>query len=1137
MRLIKVDIHRFDDQNSLHLGPLAAGLNAICGPQGSGKTAIASFIRSLMYPSAHVALDRLPHSTNPRNGSMIWMDQSGHHRTSSDRQGVSLTIDPQAREGYWADRTTFIGSDHRSWDNIPVDAYDAIYSGRLGEVSLERLWHAAKKIGIQGRTYVQQETDYHDPRTDVTERISDQPHRSYWEREKAQILLQLDEIDRRIKMSRTSMHDADKAADHRRQELRAELEWLTARESELLRSISGYDAEPYSSKPSDRRTFEASNRHEHSDRRGQLDRIEKMLQQLSQTLPEWQRQIAGLESLMAMLPWNGTTTYLGGYLEGTRTLTERIDRYLIQLETFLQTQQSVGLQAANAPTAPTFFLDLSSCLETIRVARAKLSANDLRSSVEHLNELVSKLRGQAAAIADSIHRETENRKLLVALIADSSAMREAVQGAYTPTSFEPSAPLRSGHTWTSEAQMELERVRARRQIVERELLARADWSFAAAGSPVCSSATLVRDKACLEDQLRRVEERLAVWKPARERTIRTEPVIHRERLEQTLTPLAESYLAELTGGTVMNLPHWARDGRNNRRCVDCCQDQNDRRSSGLHASSRQERQLVELALRLAIVDLAATSKICNLPLILDNAFESYDGDLLDRVIEVLDRFCQRGHQVLLMTRDELVAERVAAVHGGICHLQPYQALNPVKYQRLLAPIEFPTVVERPRNGTNWQDVNQHLQAIANEQEGDVAPAPVPPIARREVQPKSQFYLTLRSPLESAPSIPEAARSILYQHGIEEVGQFMEIDPRELSAWFSDLAIRADSIRDWQAECDLLCHVPNLRPFDARVLVGCGFHSPRLVRRTDPRDLLLRVETFLMTSRGRAIMATASRYELARMQRWLSTSGRDTSKVFSDYAVTSSPDRIDLYSDSVRFRTTESSRVGRTGPGNFETFAAGRSSSNSAATEQGAGSIGRRRSTSSSTGSITKRRRKTTRRSRSNARVSNSGNGVVRMNSRSPEVQSSGSGALRFYLDLDSPIVDAPSIGSVTADKLMAIGVHKVRDLLSTSAQDLAVRLNHPRVSEDEIARWQQQATFVCSVPNLRGHDAQLLVAANVFDVQSLSGSDPDVLLAKVLQVSRSMVGQRILRNSPPPGRDEVVNWISWAQHARTIRAA
>ena len=96
-------------------------------------------------------------------------------------------------------------------------------------------------------------------------------------------------------------------------------------------------------------------------------------------------------------------------------------------------------------------------------------------------------------------------------------------------------------------------------------------------------------------------------------------------------------------------------------------------------------------------------------------------------------------------------------------------------------------------------------------------------------------------------------------------------------------------------------------------------------------------------------------------------------------------------------------------------------------------------------------------------------------------------AERYFLSLDSDVVDGPSIGPKTADRLDPLGIKTIRDLMRAEPAALAV-CSTPATSRPEtIADWQDQARLVCTVPGLRGTHAQLLVGAGYRSADALAG--------------------------------------------------
>ena len=145
--------------------------------------------------------------------------------------------------------------------------------------------------------------------------------------------------------------------------------------------------------------------------------------------------------------------------------------------------------------------------------------------------------------------------------------------------------------------------------------------------------------------------------------------------------------------------------------------------------------------------------------------------------------------------------------------------------------------------------------------------------------------------------------------------------------------------------------------------------------------------------------------------------------------------------------------------------------------------------------------------------------------------------MRFYLELGDPVVDAPSIGPKTAQKLNDIDIFTVGEFLESDATQIAADLDDRRISEELVLQWQLQSQLVCCIPNLRGHDAQILVACGIEEPATLSTLDAGKFLKQVTEFVDSKEGQRIIRNAKKPDLAEVTAWIEWADSARQLKAA
>ncbi len=484
-------------------------------------------------------------------------------------------------------------------------------------------------------------------------------------------------------------------------------------------------------------------------------------------------------------------------------------------------------------------------------------------------------------------------------------------------------------------------------------------------------------------------------------------------------------------------------------------------------------------------------------------------------------------------------------------------------------------------------------------------------AGRQEAAQRPFFLTVDSPIDQAPSIDAVAAARLRNLNITHITHLMRQDSNRLADSLGLTNVDAATIRRWQSECRLVCRVPQLRGFDARILVGCGITDPAQLAAIPPNDLLVRVQTFLATERGQQILLSGTSYELSRITRWIASANRSVSDSVggvvvdgkrvsarlvrdaddfdtdryeydgelasersngtrrrrvirthhADGRVTVSSDDttkepVRVVSSTTRNSDLEREASGYTGArvydGNSTTHsrksAASRSASqdtlspgSTSGTSRSSSGSSRRSSFGDSSHGDSDRRSKRRKERTSSERAPGEHKTFEYAERESRkfvqrDVEESSS-ALRFYLHRESPIVDAPSIGPRMAEKLMTMGLHTVDDLLQADPASVAEQLEHRRIDEAVVRSWQQQSTLVCRVPMLRGHDAQILVAAGITEPERLAECDPDWLLSQVDPISHSREGKRILRGGTIPDLAEINEWITCAAHHRELIAA
>ena len=534
--------------------------------------------------------------------------------------------------------------------------------------------------------------------------------------------------------------------------------------------------------------------------------------------------------------------------------------------------------------------------------------------------------------------------------------------------------------------------------------------------------------------------------------------------------------------------------------------------------------LVHVAQRLAIAEAMAT-RAEPVPVLIDEALDHISQDDQVASIAYLAHVAAAGQQILLMTGSQRVAELVRQQHGWVAYLKS--------------------------NATPAMDINRQLTAVANDYEASKWFQPnVYSEPLRSATLSSPLYLTERSRIEESPSIDGVLAARLRAVGIDRIGDLLDVDPHWLAEQLRQDGVSDATVASWQAEARLLCSVRQLRPFDARLLVSIGVRTPQQLADMRPSQLLDRVERFVATDRGRRFLRSGSSYELSRITNWIASAkggaGRFQGSSFVDHGWAGSHDEYDRgaldgyhaeYEDeSGSPRRESTSRGSSDRERNSQRQRRPAASSRSARSRSPDYSNLHRAAHSTSAGE--RNVRPAVAREEPGARQPRARLERKARERRHPEaIKLAETSSLKFYLELASPVVDAPSIGPRMAARLEKLGIYTVDQLLAANATSLTDKLNLRRIDAATIRAWQEQARLVCRIPNLRGHDAQLLVACNLTSPEELATMQAAAVLKQVLAVAQSSEGQRILRGSKQPDLVEVNDWIDWASQCRSLNAA
>lgn len=398
---------------------------------------------------------------------------------------------------------------------------------------------------------------------------------------------------------------------------------------------------------------------------------------------------------------------------------------------------------------------------------------------------------------------------------------------------------------------------------------------------------------------------------------------------------------------------------------------------------------------------------------------------------------------------------------------------------------------------------------------------------------------------------------LSEVGVENIGQLLVLTPEDLPVGLRERGISADQVDRWQAIVWMLSIIPGLRVEDAKILVACGVTEPEHLATSLPQQLLERIQRFVGSTEGQRFVPHSPSINLPRINGWLralqSSSGRWQHRGgFSRHSRRQNP------SSTSRTRARRSDResgqpnqilqepVQRDSGSRPENFVAAFPIRNDLVPEREFRQPFVARPPRMHTPDPTNRQKNdfSTDRSRRVERepISIGREAPQREVVRSATIEQKertfhGDSKLRFYLDLKDHIEAAPSIGPKTAERFERIGVRTVEDFIKQTAESMATKLKYQRITADMIRIWQHQTRLVCRIPNLRGHDAQLLVACNLIEPEKIAAMQPQRLLDIILPFARSKEGLKIVRTGKEPDLQEVSDWIRWAGLTRSIHAA
>lgn len=507
--------------------------------------------------------------------------------------------------------------------------------------------------------------------------------------------------------------------------------------------------------------------------------------------------------------------------------------------------------------------------------------------------------------------------------------------------------------------------------------------------------------------------------------------------------------------------------------------------------SRGTLDQVGLSLRVALAAEYAR-RGCHLPLVFDDVLSDSDGDRLDAAVQLLCEAAQT-QQILYFTCQERLAEAFERHEVTVRNLPGSRRAVP----------RIPAAGEA--------DIDRvTLPAIETAVDEDIAV-----LRRRKVQPADPHWLRVDSPIVHVPSIGEQMARRLGSIGIRDLADLIAFDFEQSPVPLDTLQMTPAQLRIWQAEARMLCCIPELNGRDAQVIVAVGLMLPQELAQANADMLLRRIDR--LRGDGRSGWASNGLVWPDRRTVLLWIDQAQRARTFREACIaagrqapteTGSPRRL---FDNANLRRRL--RIDRP-----------------AAELRGPRRLGPRR--------LERRPLATLEAAAATASAPGVELSPAPLDIPAPMIETAPAATkLRFNLQPESAVEAAPSIGPTTAKRLQAVGIVTVADLISRDPEQIAERLQYRRITADNIRTWQHQARLMCRVPELRGHDAQVLVACGITDPDAVAAMSPQTLFNVVGPFVATRDGQRLLRSAKTPDLAEVTDWIRWSQNSRALKVA
>ena len=1115
MKITGLHVEQFGALRETSVEGFGDGLNVVIGPNGSGKTTLLQFTRAVLYGFPPVDSTRFLPALHPGR-------QGGTVRLTN--QGVEFSVSRYS----WG----------RSSGQIDVRCADGTtdsISGLLDRVS-DSTFNTLFTVGFREAEQIDelvQDTldDTSDGLTNVPEpeRLNAALHRI--QAEQTELIGGAGRSGRRndlelerqsLEAELTQQQPVENSILNQLAELQSEIEDLDSEVQRVASAAARVDTESAAAKPP--RSGGAGHAARAAPSAAGLiadfDRIDARLQ----TWRQWQRdlneQISAVEMELGEADWPAGEREDG--LRRSRECVERIERELSRLsERLCRDSQCAGIRE-DGTTALQKSVD--SAREHLYGLCRELANHEIADRYMELNDELVHLKRCRRAIGEQLRLliRRRNRQLRVHGISERETVDqhrhqlaelcrcrehgEWVRSRMQPETSTPDPNTDELNHRTAARRRELEAtlthlksrsegLHERRRRLEVEL--HGDHTSD-------RTETLRFSLSAVEDELRSIDERSAIL-AATESMLLAMRDENRECGQSRTLAEASDFLRRLTGSqytgiTVDRAFHTFRVHRT------------DGADLVVNALSQGVRGQVSLSLRLALANAYARRNV-QLPLILDDVFITCDSRHVSKTAELLRETGARGQQILFFTCHRHIADVFDSMGVPVRELGN-QTPEAAPAQTPAGTDETPRMDDHvPESDGDASPVVMTYHGSAEEFRGEPddgvidsgvegGPSLVP-------EARGIYHLELTNSIAELSSVGTQEAEELHTIAVHTIEDLIALVPDAAAIRLSHTDLSAERMRQWQSQALMASRIPMLRCRDAELVVLCGINTPECLARMHPDEVYEAVGRFLRTTNGRRFVredVPFDRQQAINLVRW------------SRHARTlwDSRDGVRPAQSSERVSETRAEPFPHRSPKSTES-----GSSLSESNQDSRAGSGRGQHNS-----------RTVRQScRRPARSS------VHASSAASDSTTPGPSKRRFYLDRVSVVEEAPSIGPKTAERLERVGIITVDDLLNADADETVGRLRHRRIRAKDIRDWQAQASLVCRIPRLRGHDAQILVACDILRPEDLAAMRPNDLFAVVRSFVDTSEGERLIRSGAKPDLKEISDWIEWAGHARRLNAA